>query len=454
MTATTPTAPPTGTFFESEAGDLKVQVIEESPSRKTLEIEVDARRVKKAFDRAYKDLAREARVKGFRPGKAPRSVLERLYGASLPMEIERSLVTETLHPAIALSTLVPLVEPAVEAEPPQPDTSFKYKVRLELKPEIELPDLEGLPAKRPAVDVGEDEVLTQLESLRERNAPLVEQPEGTVIEEGHAVTIDFLGRIDGEPFEGGKAEGHELEIGSGRFVPGFEEQLVGATAGDDLAVSITFPDDYGNEELAGKEAVFDVHVETIKKKVMAELDDEFAKDLGEDFETLGELRDRIRNDLVEQRSTAADNELRTSVMDSLVARTEFEVPPGIVERQLHRELEQFEQQYGQYVPQDVLQQQLGRMAEEGRPTAERRVREAFLLEAVGKAQGVEVTDEEVEARLDEMAEAQGMPPQQMRKTADEQGWREAIRAELVDKKALAFLTEHAAVEEVAAAEAP
>jgi len=444
----------TETHFESETGDLKVDLVEESPTRKRLEIEVDASRVKKAFDRAYKDLGREVRVKGFRPGKAPRSVLERLYGASIPAEIERSLVMETLPAAITLSTLSPLVEPAVEAEPPKPGASFQYKARLELKPEIELPELDGLPATRPPVDVGEDEVLVQLESLRERNAPIVEAPEGTEVEEGHIVTIDYVGRVDGEAFEGGSAEGHDLEIGSGRFIPGFETQLVGAHAGDDVSVEVTFPEEYGNEELSGKEAVFDVHIETIKKKAVPELDDEFAKDLGEDFETLDDLRDRVRADLVEQRSRAAEAELQRSVMDALVERTDFEVPPGIVERQLQHELRSMEQQYGQFMPPDMLQQQLGRMAEEGRPAVERRVREAFLLEAVGKAQGVEVYDEEVDARLDEMAEERGMPPQQLRKMAREQGLQESIRAELVDKKALAFLTERAKVEEVPAEETP
>lgn len=442
------------TTFESEAGDLKVAVFEESPARKLLEVEVDAKRVRKAFDKAYKDLGREVRVKGFRPGKTPRSVLERLYGASIPAEIERSLVAETLPAAILLTTLKPLVEPAVEAEPPAPDASFTYKVRLELKPDIELPKLDGLPGRRPAVEVGEDEVLTQLEELRERNAPIKEEPDGTTIDEGHTVTMDFVGKVDGVPFEGGSAKGHELEIGSGRFVPGFEQQLIGAKAGDDVQVSITFPDDYGNADLAGKDAVFDVHVEAVKKKALPELDDEFAKDLGEDFETLDALRDRIRADLEAQRAKAADTELERSVLDALVERTDFEVPPGIIERQLQHQLQSLHQQYAQFMPEEMLNEQLGRMAEEGRPAAERRVREAFLLEAVGASQAVEASDDEVEARLDEMAAERGMPPEQLKKIAREQGLHESIRAELVDRKALAYLTEHAEIEEVPALDTP
>jgi trigger factor len=442
----------TDTVLESEAGDLRVAVTEESPTRKTLEIEIAEKRVKKAFDRAYKDLRRQANVKGFRPGKAPRSVLERLYGASIPAEIERSLIVETLQQAVELSTLQPLVEPAVESESPEAGSSFTYKARLELKPEIELPDLEGLPGKRPSADVGEDEVLTQLEELRERNAPIIEEPEGTAADEGHFVTMDYEGFVDDEPFEGGSAKGHELEIGGGRFIPGFEEQLVGARAGDDVTVEVTFPEEYGNAALSGKPAIFKVHVEALKKKTPAELDDEFAKDLGEDFETLDDLRNRIRTDLAEERAKSAETELQKSVMDSLVARTDFEVPPGIVERQLQHELQSFQQQYGRFVPEDVLQQQLGRMAEEGRPAAERRVREAFLLEAVGTAQGVEATEEEVDGRLAEMAEERGVELAQLQKMATEQGWHASIKSELVDRKALAFLTERAEIEEVQASD--
>ena len=443
----------TQTVFESEAGDIRVEVSDESATHKRLSIEVAVARVDKAFERAYRDLRQRARVKGFRPGKAPRSVLERLYGPSLPEEIERALVVDTLPKAIELADLQPLLEPSVEAERPEAGSRFSYTAHVELKPEIELPELVGLPAERPTPSVGEDEVLRQLETLRERNAPLVEQPEGSAAESGHFVTIDFVGRIGDEPFEGGSAKGHEVEIGSGRLVSGFEDQLVGAVSGDERQVEIEFPDDYANAELCGKQATFDVQVQAVKRRVVPDLDDEFAKDLG-DFETLGELRDRIRSDLETERERAADAALRRSVMESLVARTAFEVPPGIVERQLQHQLSSFQREYGRHVPADLLQSQLSRMAEEGRPAAERRVREAFLLEAVAKQQEMEASDEDVDARIDEMAAERGVPPADLRKLAREQGWHEAIRSELIDRKALEFLVESAKVEDVSEAPLP
>jgi trigger factor len=440
------------TGFESSDGHISVDVTEESTILKVLSVTVAAERVDKAFDRTYKNLRKEVRVKGFRPGKAPRSVLERMYGSSLPDEIERVLVAETLGDAIELASLQPLMEPGIDAVRPEPGAAFSYQARIELKPEIELPDIKGLPASRPPLEAGGEEVLLQLESLRERTAPIIEQPEGTPAEEGVTLAIDFVGKVDGEPFEGGSAEGHELEIGSGRFIPGFEEQLIGAVAGEDRQVEIDFPEDYGNAELAGKHATFEVHVQAVKKREPKDLDDEFAKDLG-DFESLDELRNRIRDDLAAERKHAADQMLRRTVMDSLIKRTDFELPPGMVERQLQHQIESFRREYERQVPEQVLQSQLVRMAEDGRDAAARRVREAFLLEAVAKAEGIEVTEEDVEARLDEMAEGRGMQPGQLKKIAREQGWHEAIRSELLDQKAFDFLIEGADVEEVEASEA-
>ena len=437
------------TSFESPDAQIRVEATEESPVLTVLSVTIAAERVEKAFDLTYRKLQKQANVKGFRPGKVPRSVLERLYGASITDEIQRMLLAETLGDAIELANLTPVTEPGVDAARPAPGEAFAYQARLELKPEIELPDTNGLRAKRPSLEVGAAEVLTQLESLRERSAPVVEEPEGVSAEEGHTLTIDFVGRVDGEVFEGGTAKGHEIELGSGRLVPGFETQLLGVAAGEDRQLEIDFPEDYGNADLAGKRAVFDVHVEAVKKRQLPELDDEFAKDLGDEFENLEQLRERIQSDLASRRQQAADQMLRSSVMDSLIERTDFEVPPGLVERQLQHQIESFRREYENQIPAEVLQSQLTRMAEEGREAAVRRVREAFLLAALAEAESLEATDADVDQRLDEMAEGRGMPPAELRKVAHDQGWHEAIRSELVDQKALDLLVERAAVEEIA-----
>ncbi len=433
---------------DSDTGEIRVSANAESPILYRLEVTISAGRVRKAFDRAYRDLARSAQVKGFRRGKVPRSVLERMYGAGLREEIERLLVAETLPDALELAELVPVSEPDVEADRPDPGADFRYSARIEIKPAIELPALEGLPAKRPPVEVEDDEIARELESLRERAAPLVEEPEDTEAAVGHTLNVDYLGRIDGEPFEGGAGSDATIELGAGRMIPGFEDGLVGARSGEEREVAVTFPDDYNTESLRGCNAVFTIQVHSIRKREPANLDDEFAKDLG-DFDSLDDLRARIRSDLEQSRERQARSVLQRTVMDSLIERSEFEVPAGMVERQLQQQVQSLHRQFEGQMPHDVLHQQLARVQEEGRPAAERRVREILLLEAVAAARAIEVGDDELEARLAQMAESQGIDASKLRKLARDQGWDGAVRAELQEHKALDFLTSEAKIEETA-----
>jgi trigger factor len=427
---------------------LSAVASEESSIRRRVEVSVPAKHVRKAFDRAYRQLGRQVRLRGFRPGKAPRSVLERLYGASIAEEVERTLVQQTLPDAIEQVALEPVVTPEIDAEPPSPDADWSYAARLEVKPPIELPELEGLPGRRPRVEVADAEVDEELQRLRERNAPLVEEPEDTEAAEGHILGIDFVGRIDGQPFEGGTGRGVDLEIGAGRFIEGFEEQLVGARSGEDRVVEVRFPEDYGEPSLAGKQAHFDVHVAEIKRRQLPELDDEFAKDLG-DFEDLAALRERIHQNLFELRDDRAKAELRRSLLDALIERTDFEVPPGLVDQQLERQLRSAHQRFHDQLGHDELHAQLERWREEWRPAAEREVRERLLLEAIASQREIEVEDAEIEVQIEKLAASQGMSAAQLRKALGEDGLVAASRRQLVDEKVLEFLAATAKVEETA-----
>lgn len=434
---------------ENEASDtnaFRVETSEESSVLRRLAVEIDAARVKRAFDRAYRELAKSVAVKGFRPGKAPRSVLERLYGASVAEQIEQTLVGETLADAVEQAGLEPVAEPAIEAPTPLPDEDFRYTARVEVKPEIELPDLTGLPAKKPRVEVADEEIEHEVENLRQRSAPVLEEPEGTQLAIGGIAVLDFVGRIDGKPFQGGSGHGVELEIGSGHFVPGFEEQLVGAVSGEDREVTVSFPEGYANAELAGKEAVFAVHVVAVKRRELPALDDDFAKDLG-DFETLEELRSRIRADMTAAREQAAKAELHRTLLDSLVERASFDVPAGMIERQLQQQLRTAHEQLEHRVPHDELLGQLERWREQWRESAERKVREGLLLEAVARGQGLSVTPEDIEARIEAMAAQQGVDPARLRKTYGGEVFERALEAQLADEKALDFLAARAKVEE-------
>ena len=419
---------------------------EESEVLHKLEVSVAAERVGRAYDSAYRNLARQAPVRGFRPGKVPRSVLERMYGASLGEQIEHTLVAETLPVAVEKVGLEPVTEPSIDARAPVSGEDFHYTVSVEVKPSVTLPELEGLPAVKPAVNVTVEEVEGELERLRQRQAPEVEEPEGTAAAQDHILFIDFVGRIDGETFEGGSGQDVRIEIGAGQFIPGFEQQLLGACAGDDREVSVTFPEDYQAEDLAGREAVFAVHVETLKTRQVPELDDDFAVDL--EFDSLDALRQNVRDDLTKQRERAATAELNRTVMDSLVERTDFAVPPGLVERELDRQIHTARHRLEGQVPAEAMEGQLARWKEEWRDRAEREVREAILLEAVVAARDLQVTEEEVKARVGEMAAQQGVEPKILRQAYGDDGLERALKVQMGDEKALEFLVTRAKVEEM------
>ncbi len=425
---------------------IRVEAREESPVVHSLEVAVDVSLVQRAFERTYRELARSARVKGFRPGKAPRSVLEKLYGPSVAEQVERGLVAETLADAVEQAGLEPVTEPAIDAKTPSPDGEFRYTARLEVKPQVTLPDTKGLPAQKPRVDVSNEDVDRELEGLQQRQSVLLEEPEGAPLAEGHVASIDFVGRIDGRPFEGGSGQGVDLVVGSGRFLPGFEEQLLGAQAGEDREVRIQFPEDYQSADVAGKEAVFAVHVVDIKRRSVPELDDEFAKDLGE-FADLAALRDRIRDDLAAAGMRESNAALRRSLVDALIERTPFEVPPGLVARELERQLSLAARRLEGSLPQDALRAQMERWREEWRERAERDVREALILEAVARDGEIRAEEPEVEAKLEEMAREQGADAKALSRAYGDDNLRAAIGAQLVEEKALDFLIREAKVEE-------
>jgi trigger factor len=434
------------TATQTTDSSIQVETIERTPILHTIEVEVDAGRVRKVFDRAYRDLAKQVRVKGFRPGKTPRSVLEKLYGASVAEQLEHTLVSETLADALDLSGIEPISEPSISAGKPVPDASFKYTASLEVSPEIELPELSGLPAIRPEVSVADAEVEERLEALRVAHAPLVEEPEGTAIARSHSATIDFVGRIDGEIFEGGSGQRVQLEIGAGRFIPGFEDQLTGAQAGDEREVRVMFPDAYANSELAGREAVFAVHVVDVRRRQVPELDDEFAKDVG-DFTSLEALRARIRADLESSQERESKQTFRTTLMDALLKRVEFSVPPGMIDRQLQSQLASAHRRLEGQLDHDSIHAQLDRWREEWRPRAERDVREMLVLRSIAKKRGIEIADAEVSARIDELAggaDAQGVRRRELHEDAS---LREALRAQLLEEKVLDLLGSTAKVRE-------
>lgn len=434
---------------EADSPPIRVESTRQSPVRHELEVEVPADRVDRLFDRAYRSLGRRARVRGFRPGRAPRQVLERLYGPTVAEDVERELLQESLPEALREAGLDPVAEPAVDAEPPTPGAAFRYRALVETRPEIGPVGWEGLAGQRPVFRVDEAHVARELEQLRERFAEMVEEPEGTPVATGHVVTLDFEGRIDGKPFPGSRGEGVRLEVGSGRFPPGFEDQLLGARAGEEREIRIAFPEDVGNPELAGREAIFSVRVLAVARRELPELDDEFARDVG-DFETLEELRERIRAELRASAEREARSALERSVTDALLERNPVEAPPALVERVLGARLRRLRQELEGRVPEAELEARLEGLAASWRADAEREVKVDLLLDAVADAEDIRVTDDEVEAHLRGQAEQRGVEAEQLLQAYRRAGLLGAVRSELRSRRALERIVERAEVEEVPA----
>lgn len=431
---------------EAKNSALEVQATAENSVAYKLEIKVGIDRVEKAFDAAYRDLSKRARVKGFRQGKAPRAVLEKVYGDAVAEEIEHALVAETLPEAIEQAKLQPIVEPSVHAHAPKQGAEFHYTAHIEIKPEIVIGELTGLKATRPPVSVSEEAVEKELDELRRRNAPFVEAPEGTRVEKGHFIKLDFEGKINGVPFEGGAAKDQVLEIGSGRMIPGFEDQIVGAKIGDEVEVKVTFPAQYHAEELAGKEAVFAVKVHEIKKLDVPALDDEFAKDLG-DFESLAALREKVRADLLKARERESKSGLRKTLLDSVLELVSFDVPQGLVTAQVRHRVQQMFRQFQGQLPPEILQQQAAHYQEMWRPMMEREIREALLLDAVSRKENFEVTEDEINAKIDEVAGEQGIDPARARKLYTDGQLTDAMRAQILEERAFELLVSRAEITE-------
>jgi trigger factor len=435
------------TLSGSDPTSLAVTVEEEGGGvSRTLRVEVPPERVDATFAQAYRDLARKVRVRGFRPGKAPRHVLERLYGPSIAEDLERTLVEQSLPEALQQVGLEPVARPAVDAMVPAAGTPFAYTARIEVMPTFTLPKLEGLPGKRPSVDVGVADVQNELDGIHARRATLVEEPEDVEAALGHVLTVDFEGRVEGELLEGGSGEGVEVELGSGRFLPGFEDQLVGARCGEAREVRCDLPEDDESPH-SGKQVVFQVQVSAIRRREVPELDDEFAKDLSDEFQTLADLRARIQQDLEAARQRQADQSLRRSLLDALVERTPFDVPSGMVDLGLERRLARAHRELEGQVPEEALHAQLERWREEWRPQVEREVRAELVLDAVVRERGIEVDDAELDARLDALAGGEAKERQRLRKAYESGGLLDSLQAALARDKALDFLADEAKVEE-------
>ncbi|QYG89525.1 trigger factor [Bacillus atrophaeus] len=409
-----------------------------------LTVEVDAETFKTALDDAFKKVVKQVSIPGFRKGKIPRGLFEQRFGVEALYQDALDILLPVEYPkAIEEAGIEPVDRPEIDVEKIEKGESLIFTAKVTVKPEVKLGDYKGLNVEKDETAVTDEDVQNELKALQERQAELVVKEEGTV-EEGNTVVLDFEGFVDGEAFEGGKAENYSLEVGSGSFIPGFEEQLTGLEAGAEKDVEVTFPEEYHAEDLAGKPAVFKVKIHEIKAKELPELDDEFAKDVDEEVETLAELTEKTKKRLEEAKKNEADAKLREELVLKASENAEADVPQAMIDTELDRMMKEFEQRlqmqgmnlelYTQFSGQDE-----NALKEQMKEDAAKRVKSNLTLEAIAQAENLEVTDEEVDAELTKMAEAYNMPVENIKQAI---GSTDAMKEDLKVRKAIDFLVEN------------
>lgn len=406
-----------------------------------LTVEVSADKVTEGLDAAFKKVVQKVNVPGFRKGKMPRAMFEKRFGVeSLYQDALDILLPEAYGEAIEETGIEPIDRPEIDIEQMEKGKELIFKATVTVKPEVKLGEYKGLEVEAFDTTVTEEDVNKELEALQNRQAELVVKEDGKA-ENGDTVVIDFEGFVNDVAFEGGKGENYSLEIGSGSFIPGFEEQLVGTAAGESTDVTVTFPEEYHAAELAGKPAVFKVTVHEIKAKELPALDDEFAKDVDDEVESLDELKGKIKARLQEEKNHEAEHHLQDSLIEKAVEGVEVEVPAVMVETEINRMMQEFEQRlqmqgmnlelYFQFSGQDE-QALRGQMKDE----AQKRVRVNLTLEAIAQAENLEATDEDVNAELEKMAQMYNMTVENIKNALGGLG---GIKSDLKLKKAVDFL---------------
>ena len=377
-------------------------------NRVELEIEVDAAAFEAAVSKAYKKNIGKMAVPGFRKGKAPRHLVEKMYGTGVFYEDAiNDLYPEALDAAIKESGFE-YVEDKMDLDVVSVGKDgLVFKAVITVKPEVEISEYKGLKAAKPTVEVTDADIDDEIKKLQDRNSRLV-TIEGRAAEMGDTVVFDFDGSVDGNAFDGGKAENHTLQLGSGRFIPGFEEQIVGKNAGEDFDVSVTFPEDYHTVELAGKPAVFQCKLHEIKATELPEVNDEFVKDVSE-FDTLDELKADLKHKLEHQKEHAAEDAFETALLDQLVDNLKGEIPEAMYENRINDNVREFEYRLqSQGLNLDLYMQYTGMDTESFRKgfraQAEKQVKIRLALEKIAALENVTVSDEDMEAEYKKYAE--------------------------------------------------
>lgn len=412
----------------------------------SLNVEVDADQVSVALDQAFKKVVAKVNVPGFRKGKVPRNIFESKFGIeSLYQDAIDILLPEAYTAAINESGIEPVDRPEIDVTQFGKGQAFIFTAKVTVKPEVTLGDYKGVEVAKVAAEVSDEEIAAELERLQQRHAELNVVEEGPA-QDGDITVIDFEGFVDGEAFEGGKAERYSLELGSNSFIPGFEEQIVGMELGDYKDIEVSFPESYHAENLAGKPAVFKVKLHELKRKSLPALDDEFAKDVSE-FDTLDEYKKDLASKLQATKEQQSQQAQETEVISKVAEAATVEVPAAMVATEQDYMLKDFENRLrSQGMNLDLYYQFSGQneeaLRDQMKADAEKRVLNNLVLEAVAKAEALEVTEEELSEELENLSKMYNRPAEEIRSIFTQNGNLENLNEDLLLRKAIKFLVDN------------
>lgn len=419
-----------------------------STLERKLNIEVPATEVQAAFETAFQDIQKHVTIKGFRKGKAPLSMIRSLYRDRVQQDIAQDLIQTYYAIALREHKLEPVSYPTIEFDPVEPNEDFQFSAEFEVRPEVQIRQLEGLSVKTEKLGPSDKAVDGTLENLRKRHAETVAVLEDRPAQLGDLAVIDFKGFVDGKEIESGSAEGHVLELGSHLFIPGFEEGIVGMKPGATSTIKIDFPDNYHTADLAGKPVEFQVTLKELKMKSILEINDEFAKSLG-DYENLAALKAEIKADHERRETQRIEGDLKNRLLKALVDRNPVEVPKALLAEQKKALIEDFERRMrDQGVSQEQYEKYRAQWDADFDQTASYMVQASFLVEKIAVEHNLRATPQELDAKLREYATQTGINFARMREFYEEERQAGRLAYQITEEKVLDFVRSKAAVQEV------
>jgi len=424
---------------------MKVQIENTSPVERKILFEIPGEVVSQEMESSYRSLNRRVKFKGFRPGKVPRSILERHYKNQVEEEVLSKLMMESFERAVEENHLTPVAAPTITERFFESGKEFKYTMTVEIKPEVLMDGYLGIEVEREAVSVSEEEVEAQLKILQETHAQLKSLEVKRPVQEKDLVIFDFEGSLSGKPLEGWKANDHLVEVGSKTLVGDLDLQLIGLSAGEEKVTSITLPETYVKKELAGQEIKVRLQVKEIKEKILPSLDDEFAKDVGE-YSTLEELKTHLRKRVKEQKQTRADQAAKEKLLTALVEKGGFPVPQSLIQQRVQTLMARTEQRLAQQGMKLVdANQDQEKLRQSFMITAEKEVRGSLILEKIAEVEKLSVSQEELDAKISQIAVQLNQRPEAVKNHYSQKGLLEDLRAQMREEKTLDFLLGKAAI---------